>query len=168
MSDDPTFGPQIHVPDSDLGDYPEDERHYDGSGRVIDLDHVMIHGREGCDLPFPVRTTPRASPPGSTPAASPPGSTTDFPGTRDTSVRGDDTTVPPRRPDMSDLLDRIQDIRSTVRPRPSFTLETGRGETYRHARPVLYAHSTYDREFGAGRAAQAAVGGAVGLVGRGP
>jgi hypothetical protein len=54
LSDDPTFGPQIHVPESDLGDYPEDERRYDGSGRVIDLDHVMIHGREGCDLPMPV------------------------------------------------------------------------------------------------------------------
>lgn len=46
---------------------------------------------------------------------------------------------------MSDLLDRIKEIRSTVRPRPTFTLEMGRGETYRHARPVLYAHSTYKR-----------------------
>ncbi len=46
---------------------------------------------------------------------------------------------------MSDLLDRINDIRTTVRPRPTFTLEMGRGETYRHARPVLYAHSVYER-----------------------
>ena len=46
---------------------------------------------------------------------------------------------------MSDLLDRINDLRSTVRPRPTFTLEPGRGETYRHRRPVLYAHSTYER-----------------------
>jgi hypothetical protein len=45
---------------------------------------------------------------------------------------------------MSDLLDRINDIRSTVRPRPTFTLEMGRGETYRHAKPVLYAHSEYE------------------------
>ena len=45
---------------------------------------------------------------------------------------------------MSDLLDRIREIRSTVRP-CSFTLEMGRGETYRHARPVLYTHSTYER-----------------------
>src|SRR5947209_6098244 len=45
---------------------------------------------------------------------------------------------------MSDLLDRINDIRSTVRPRPTFTLERGRGETYSHARPVLYAHSEYE------------------------
>ncbi len=45
---------------------------------------------------------------------------------------------------MSDLLDRIRDIRSTIRPRPTFTLEMGRGETYRHARPVLYVHSEYE------------------------
>ncbi|MDB5350137.1 MAG: hypothetical protein JWN86_1384 [Planctomycetota bacterium] len=55
LSDDPTFGHQLHVSESDLGDYPEDSRHYDGSGRVIDLDHVLVHGREGCDQPFPVR-----------------------------------------------------------------------------------------------------------------
>ena len=46
---------------------------------------------------------------------------------------------------MSDLLDRIDHIRSTVRPRPTFTLERGRGETYRHSRPVLYGHSVYER-----------------------
>ncbi len=45
---------QIHVPDSDLGDYPEDDRHYDGSGRVIDLDHLMIYGQEGSDQPYSV------------------------------------------------------------------------------------------------------------------
>ncbi len=45
---------------------------------------------------------------------------------------------------MSDLYDRIIAIRSTVRPRPTFTLETGRGETYRHGRPMLYAHSVYE------------------------
>jgi hypothetical protein len=55
LSDNKTYGHQIHVPDSDLGDYPEDERHYDGSGRVIDLDHVMVHGQEGSDQPFPVK-----------------------------------------------------------------------------------------------------------------
>ena len=46
---------------------------------------------------------------------------------------------------MSDLLDSINEIRSSVRPRPTFTLEMGRGETYRHSRPVLYAHSVYER-----------------------
>ena len=46
---------------------------------------------------------------------------------------------------MSELLDRINDIRTTCRPRPTFSLERGQGETYRHAKPVLYAHSTYER-----------------------
>ena len=44
---------------------------------------------------------------------------------------------------MSELFDRINEIRTTCRPRPTFTLERGRGETYRHTRPVLYAHSVY-------------------------
>ena len=39
LSDNKTYGHQIHVPDEDLGDYPEDDRHYDGNGRVIDLDY---------------------------------------------------------------------------------------------------------------------------------
>ena len=64
LSDDPTYGHQIHVPESDLGDYPEDDRHYDGSGRVIDLDHVMIHGREGATCLTRSGTTARATPRG--------------------------------------------------------------------------------------------------------
>jgi hypothetical protein len=55
LSDDKTYGHQIHVPESDLADYAEDSRHYDGSGRVIDLDWLMVHGREGCDLPYPIK-----------------------------------------------------------------------------------------------------------------
>jgi hypothetical protein len=46
---------------------------------------------------------------------------------------------------MSELIERINEIRTTCRPRPTFTLEPGRGETYRHPRPVLYAHSVYRR-----------------------
>ena len=46
---------------------------------------------------------------------------------------------------MSDLIERINEIRNTCRPRPTFTLERGRGETYSHPRPVLYAHSVYGR-----------------------
>ncbi|AMV40196.1 hypothetical protein [Planctomyces sp. SH-PL62] len=46
---------------------------------------------------------------------------------------------------MSDLIDRIREVRNSVRPRPTFTLEMGRGETYRHSKPVLYAHSIYGR-----------------------
>jgi hypothetical protein len=55
LSDNETYGHQIHVPDSDLSDYPEDDRRYDGSGRVIDLDHVLIHGQERSDVPFKVK-----------------------------------------------------------------------------------------------------------------
>jgi hypothetical protein len=55
LSDDPTYGPQVHVSDEDLADYPESERHYDGSGRVIDLDHVMVHGQERTDLPYSIK-----------------------------------------------------------------------------------------------------------------
>ncbi|MDB5350136.1 MAG: hypothetical protein JWN86_1383 [Planctomycetota bacterium] len=46
---------------------------------------------------------------------------------------------------MSELLDRINDIRMTCRPRCTFSLERGKGETYWHSRPVLYVHSVYDR-----------------------
>ena len=46
---------------------------------------------------------------------------------------------------MGDLLDRINEVRTACRPRPTFTLERGWGETYSHSRPVLYAHSVYER-----------------------
>ena len=64
LSDDKTYGHQIHVPDADLGDYPEDDRHLDGSGRVIDLDHVLVHGRERSDMPFPVKYHAEGEPAG--------------------------------------------------------------------------------------------------------
>ena len=50
---DSRFGHLITVADDDLGDYPEDERHYGPNGQVLDLDHLMIHGQEGLDCPFP-------------------------------------------------------------------------------------------------------------------
>jgi hypothetical protein len=55
LSDNKKYDHQIHVSDDDLGDYPDEDRHFDGSGRVIDLDHLMVHGEERIDLPFPVR-----------------------------------------------------------------------------------------------------------------
>ncbi len=55
LSDNETYGHQIHVLDEDLADYPEDVRQYDGSGRVIDLDHLMIYGEERKDVRFPVK-----------------------------------------------------------------------------------------------------------------
>ena len=59
-----------------------------------------------------------------------------------TFVENDNTVTP--EIDMSDLIDRINEIRSSVRPKPSFSLEGGRGETYRHGRPTLYAHSVFN------------------------
>ena len=64
LSDDPTYGHLIHVPEADLADYPEDDRRFDGSGRIIDLDHVMIHGREGCELPYLIKYHADAEPAG--------------------------------------------------------------------------------------------------------
>ena len=45
----------ICVDDQDLGDYDPDDCHYGPSGQVLDLDHLMIHGQEGSDTPFPCR-----------------------------------------------------------------------------------------------------------------
>lgn len=53
LADNEKYGHHIVVPPEDLGDYPEDERQYGASGQVIDLDHLMIHGQEGANCPFP-------------------------------------------------------------------------------------------------------------------
>jgi len=53
LADNEKYGHQIVVDDANLGDYPEDERHYGPSGQVLDLDHLMIHGQEGVETPFP-------------------------------------------------------------------------------------------------------------------
>src|SRR4051794_21500950 len=53
LAEDEEHGRHILVPDEDLGDYPEGERHYGPGGQVLDLDHLMVHGREGADCPFP-------------------------------------------------------------------------------------------------------------------
>ena len=55
LADNEKYGHLIIVEDSDLGDYPEDERHYSGSGHVLDLDHLMAYGQEGAEIPFPCR-----------------------------------------------------------------------------------------------------------------
>lgn len=49
------YGHQIIVEDENLGDYLEDNRHYSGTGQVLDLDHLMIYGQEGSDCPFRCR-----------------------------------------------------------------------------------------------------------------
>lgn len=53
LADNEKFGHLIIVNEADLGDYPEDERHYGPSGQVLDLDHLMVHGQEGVECPFP-------------------------------------------------------------------------------------------------------------------
>lgn len=53
LADHEKYGHHIVVPEEDLGDYPEDERHYGPSGQVIDLDHLMIHGLEVVETPWP-------------------------------------------------------------------------------------------------------------------
>jgi hypothetical protein len=55
LADHEKYGHHIVVAEADLGDYPEDERHYGPSGQVLDLDHLMIHGMEGTVVPFPCR-----------------------------------------------------------------------------------------------------------------
>lgn len=53
LADHEKYGHHIVVAEADLGDYPEDDRHYGPSGQVVDLDHLMIHGMEKNDVPFP-------------------------------------------------------------------------------------------------------------------
>lgn len=55
LADSEDFGHHIVVDEADLGDYPEDERHYGPSGQVIDTDWLSIHGCEGCAVPFKCR-----------------------------------------------------------------------------------------------------------------
>lgn len=55
LADDEKYGWHIVVSESDLGDYPEENRHYGPSGQVLDLDHLMIHGQERVKVPFPCR-----------------------------------------------------------------------------------------------------------------
>lgn len=55
LAENEKYGHNIIVADEDLGDYPEEDRHYSGTGQVLDLDHLMIHGQEGAKCPFPCR-----------------------------------------------------------------------------------------------------------------
>jgi len=50
---DSRYGHLIHVPDSMLDDYPEENRQYDGNGRVIETDWVAVIGRHDAELPWP-------------------------------------------------------------------------------------------------------------------
>jgi hypothetical protein len=53
LADNKTYGHLITVDDEDLADYDPNDCHYGPSGQVLDLDHLMIHGQEGIECPFP-------------------------------------------------------------------------------------------------------------------
>ena len=55
LADNEKYGHLIIAEDDYLNDYPEDERQYSGSGHVLDLDHLMLYGKEGAHIPFPCR-----------------------------------------------------------------------------------------------------------------
>ncbi|MDA9856608.1 hypothetical protein N9D23_00685 [Rubripirellula sp.] len=55
LADNEKYGHLIIVEDEYLDDYPEDDRHYGPSGQVLDLDHLMIYGQEGVEIPFRCR-----------------------------------------------------------------------------------------------------------------
>ena len=52
LADNEKYGHNIVVADADLGDYPEEDRHYGPSGQVVDLDNVMVHGQERSSTPW--------------------------------------------------------------------------------------------------------------------
>jgi hypothetical protein len=55
LAENEKYGHNIVVTAEDLGDYPEEDRHYSGTGQVVDLDHLMVYGTEGPKCSFPCR-----------------------------------------------------------------------------------------------------------------
>ena len=55
LADSNKYGHHIIVDETDLGDYDPETCHYGPSGQVLDLDHLAIHGCEGCDVPIPCK-----------------------------------------------------------------------------------------------------------------
>jgi hypothetical protein len=55
LADNARYGHLLIVEEEYLDDYPEEDRHHSGSGHVLDLDHLAIHGAEGSAIPFPCR-----------------------------------------------------------------------------------------------------------------
>lgn len=53
LADSEQHAHHVVVDPADLGDYPEDNRYYSGCGKVLNLDHLMVHGHEGTKQPFP-------------------------------------------------------------------------------------------------------------------
>lgn len=55
LADSEKHGHHIVVEEEYLSDYAEDDCHYGPSGQVLDLDHLMIYGQDGAEIPFPCR-----------------------------------------------------------------------------------------------------------------
>ena len=55
LAENEKYGHQIVIAQEDLGDDLEGDRHYSGTGQVLDLDHLTTHGQEGSERPFPCR-----------------------------------------------------------------------------------------------------------------
>ena len=53
LADNEKYGHQIIVADEDFDDYPDDDRHYSDSGKLLDLAHLLAHGEEHSECPFP-------------------------------------------------------------------------------------------------------------------
>ncbi len=53
LADNEKYGHQIVMDEADLVGYPEENIHYSGSGKVLALDHLLVHGQERSECPFP-------------------------------------------------------------------------------------------------------------------
>ena len=63
LADNEKHGHNIVVEEDRLSDYDPDSCPCGPSGQVIDLDHLMIHGMEGCKQPFPCKYFGQGLPP---------------------------------------------------------------------------------------------------------
>ncbi len=57
LADNDTYGHHVIVSEEDLKDYDLDDCYFDGCGRVLDLDHLAVHGQRILRSPIDVATT---------------------------------------------------------------------------------------------------------------
>lgn len=55
LADSEDHSHHIVVSDEEVADYDPETCHYGPSGQMVDLDHLMVHGIENSDCPFPCR-----------------------------------------------------------------------------------------------------------------
>lgn len=55
LADNDTYGHHVIVSEEDLKDYDLDDCYFDGCGRVLDLDHLAVHGAEHSVEPYRCR-----------------------------------------------------------------------------------------------------------------